>query len=254
MDAKRLVKYLIITFGITWACWLGDALLVKSTSMVASDALPMILFTLGGFGPTIAACVCMENGFTKAHLKRFLFNNKRRNWLLLCGMLILESALFYINSDGLLDSIPKSPAAMIVALVVFVQAALLFGGNEELGWRGTMQPILQKKFQPPLATLMVGAAWVLWHIPLWLIEGDSHQSMSFVSFAVLGMALAYWLAATYNRTGAVVFCMIMHGWTNTLMGILNIKENAAYYICIAIMTAISIAIGWKPFYPTAEKE
>lgn len=54
MDKKRLTKYLIITFLITWVCWWGDALLVKVTSLTESNVFPMIIFTIGGFGPTIA--------------------------------------------------------------------------------------------------------------------------------------------------------------------------------------------------------
>lgn len=80
MDKKRLIKYLLLTFIITWICWWVDALLVKVTALSEGDVLPMVLFTVGGFGPTIAACICMEDGFSKKHLKKFLFNNSGKNW------------------------------------------------------------------------------------------------------------------------------------------------------------------------------
>ena len=51
-----------------------------------------------------------------------------------------------ISSNGVIESIPKSPIAVIVGLVIFLQATILYGGNEELGWRGTMQVILQENF------------------------------------------------------------------------------------------------------------
>ena len=47
MDKKRLTKYLIITFLITWGCWWGDALLVKVTSLTESNVFLMIIFTIG---------------------------------------------------------------------------------------------------------------------------------------------------------------------------------------------------------------
>lgn len=71
VDKKRLIKYLLLTFIITWECWWADALLVNVTALSEGDALPMVLFTVGGFGPTIAACICMEDGFSKPHLKKF---------------------------------------------------------------------------------------------------------------------------------------------------------------------------------------
>jgi hypothetical protein len=70
---KRLMKYLTIAFLITWICWWGEALLVKFTSFRESDLLPMILFTVGGFGPTIAALCCFENKLTPKRIVNFLF-------------------------------------------------------------------------------------------------------------------------------------------------------------------------------------
>ena len=204
---------------------------------------PMVIFTMGGFGPTIAACFCMEGGFTKKNLSRFLFNNTKKNWLTILAAVIVETIVFFICSEGLLPSIPRSPIAAVVVFIIFIQAALLYGGNEELGWRGTMLPILEKKVSAPLATLIVGIVWVIWHIPLWFIEGNSHQSMSFIWFAVLGLALSYWLSMVYDATRAVMFCMILHGWTNTLMGVVDINQDSLYYVLLAVMTAISTIIS-----------
>ena len=96
MNTKRLIKYLLLTYIITCICWFGDALLVKVSSFSESDVIPMILFTVGGFGPTIAACVCMEGGFSKKNLKRFLFSNSKKNWSFLIAAIILETLAFYI--------------------------------------------------------------------------------------------------------------------------------------------------------------
>ena len=243
MDKKRLTKYLAITFLITWVCWWGDALLVKVTSLTKSNAFPMIVFIIGGFGPTIAACICMEGGFTRKNLRRFLFNNTKKNWLAILAVVIVETIVFFICSEGLLSSIPKSPIAVVVVFIIFIQSALLYGGNEELGWRGTMLPILEKKVSAPLATLIVGIVWVIWHIPLWFIEGELHQSISFIWFAALALAFSYWLSMVYDITRAVMFCMILHGWTNTLMGVVDINPDPLYYVLLLAMTAISMIIS-----------
>ena len=86
-----------------------------------------------------------------------------------------------------------------------------------------MQPIIQEKFSFPIATLIIGVVWAAWHIPLWFIEGNSHQGMSFLLFSVLAILLSYWLAAIYNSTKSVFFCMIMHGITNSLLSIFVIR-------------------------------
>ena len=52
--------------------------------------------------------------------------------------------------------------------LTFGLTALAQGGNEEPGWRGLMQPELQKRFSPLVAALFVSLAWSLWHLPLYL--------------------------------------------------------------------------------------
>lgn len=130
-----------------------------------------------------------------------------------------------------------------VMVLNFLACTVMYGGNEELGWRGTMQPILQKKLPYTLAMLTVGIVWAVWHLPLWFIEGDSHQGMSFLFFAILAVLLSFWLSAVFNATVSVLLCMIFHGMTNVLMGVFVIKINPLFIAGLLIMTAISICIS-----------
>ncbi len=242
---KKLIRYLSITFGMTWVLWWGDALLVALTPMQCTDVLPMILFTLGGFGPTISACLCLEGKFTFRKLWQFLTQYRQRGVWYVLAFAVAEVLLFVVSSNGLIDSIPQSPIALIVGLIVFLQAVVMYGGNEEWGWRGTMQPILQQKLPYPIAILVVGAVWVSWHIPLWFIQGDSHQSMSFISFTLLGLCLSYWLSAIYNATRNLLFCMAFHGLTNTMMGIFAVRQDWIYFVGLLVLTVIAVFIGMK---------
>lgn len=242
---NKLIKYLFISFLVTWICWWGDALLVKFTSFNESDIIPMVLFTVGGFGPTIAACACLDGGFSWKKLAKFLTGYKKHSIWYLLAFSLAEIIIFLLSSNGISVSFEGAPTFMIpiILLVVFLQTAVLYGGNEELGWRGTLQPLLQKKMPYIPATLIVGAIWVSWHIPLWFIEGNSHQSMSFASFAVLGILLSFWLSAIYNVSGSIIFCMILHGITNTLMGVFAPTSNLVYWIGLSLLTAAAIVIS-----------
>ena len=41
----------------------------------------------------------------------------------LIAAIILETLAFYISSNGVIESIPKSPIAVIVGLVIFLQGS-----------------------------------------------------------------------------------------------------------------------------------
>lgn len=57
----------------------------------------------------------------------------------------------------------------------FIQLIFFGGGHEELGWRGILQPLRDKKYTYLQSNLIVGSIWGIWHLPLWFIVGESHQ-------------------------------------------------------------------------------
>lgn len=74
---KAVLKYLIITFAITYACWWGVAALVAYTDFVYGDLLPTIIYIVGNFGPAIAALFCIDGRPYLTSLKKFLFSYKK---------------------------------------------------------------------------------------------------------------------------------------------------------------------------------
>jgi len=235
---KRLIKYLTIAFAITWICWWGEAVLVKFTAFQENDLLPMILFTVGGFGPPVAALFCFENKLTVKSFTNFLFACKKNSFWVLILFILLEAATI-----GLSSMERNAVIGLTTIPVVLVRAIFFYGGNEELGWRGIMQPALQKRLPYPAATLVVGAVWSIWHVPLWFIEGNSHQGSSFVVFALLAILLSFWLSAILNSHGSIFWCMILHGATNTLLSVFVIKMNWILIVGFVLLTALSILIS-----------
>lgn len=240
MEKKKLLKYLLISFGITWILWISDAILIKLTDFKTNDLFPMILFTLGGFGPTISAIFCMEEKITLKNILSFIFKGNSRSIPILVMFLILEILIFGLSSCELNPQINISFLPIII-----IQAVILYGGNEELGWRGIMQKEMQKIISYPIATLIVGTIWSIWHLPLWFIEGNSHQGSSFIIFAIFAILLSYWLAAIINTKGSVFLCMIMHGIINTLLSFFVIKVNWILIAGLILLTTISVLIGTK---------
>lgn len=143
---RRLVTYLLTTFAITWICWGATALLVHFTSLRATDIPAMALFVLGGFGPTIAACVCLPGGFSWKNLAHFLTRRAPHAalYFLLCAL--LEVAAFWLSSHGWSAPADSAGTSLIAIVSIFLVVTLVAGGNEEWGWRGIMQPLLARRF------------------------------------------------------------------------------------------------------------
>jgi membrane protease YdiL (CAAX protease family) len=64
-----------------------------------------------------------------------------------------------------------SPAALLGRAVPLF---LIPGIAEEFGWRGFLQPHLQRDRGALVASLLVGATWGLWHLHTVIVRPDAH--------------------------------------------------------------------------------
>ena len=81
----------------------------------------------------------------------------------------------------------------------FLLTAVIFGGQEEPGWRGFALPRLQSQRSPMVATLILGLGWGIWHIPLYGPTGF-----------VVPLVLAFFYTWLYNKTNSILLCILLH--------------------------------------------
>src|SRR5436190_10576427 len=101
-------------------------------------------------------------------------------------------------------------------LAVLVLLVLVNGLGEETGWRGFLQPTLQRRMRPLYAILVVAAIWASWHAPLFAILTTFHDftPATLVGFAIglaCGAIVLGWL---YNRTGSILAVAVWHATYN----------------------------------------
>jgi Type II CAAX prenyl endopeptidase Rce1-like len=113
---------------------------------------------------------------------------------LLYGLVDLVLALLGYEVD---PSLLAERAPAYLATLVFV--AVLGGGLEEPGWRGFALPRLEHRYTPVVATLILGLAWGVWHVPL-------YGPLGFV----VPLVLAFFYTWLYNRTGSVLLRILLH--------------------------------------------
>ena len=79
MNTKRLAKFLIITFLISWIAWCGLAALTSLNIISFSHPLGTILHIIGGFGPAIAALFVLEEDNTIKSIVKSIFEHRKKS-------------------------------------------------------------------------------------------------------------------------------------------------------------------------------
>ena len=96
-DEWRIQEYLLITFFISWLSW-GILILLTALKFISfQSVLRIILFMIGGFGPTIAAIMCLEGKISFKKIWQFITEHKKKTigYLLLFAGLMIAIVIFY---------------------------------------------------------------------------------------------------------------------------------------------------------------
>jgi membrane protease YdiL (CAAX protease family) len=118
---------------------------------------------------------------------------------------------------------------------------LLFGAvGEELGWRGYLQPLVQTRWRPLAASLLVGIVWALWHVQLYangplymLFLTLTLDAYSVTITAVSGGSRLTWPAVLFHCAVNVANLFFLSLISDTLFMALN----AAVWAVIAALAA-----------------
>ena len=90
------------------------------------------------------------------------------------------------------------------------------GIAEETGWRGLLQPELDKRMPFPFSVLVVAAIWFVWHLPTWLDPTSNHYGDSMIGFGITIFIWAFALAAIYKSTKSIIACALYHTFIDAI--------------------------------------
>ena len=246
---KRLGIYLLLTFGITWSCWWTLADLVPPDGSPTASPGFMTLYVLGGFGPAIAAAIAValtsRDGYKNDYLARLLRWRVSIVWWIaaFATPVLLAAGKEWVAVWTSGGTVAASTLEPLTKVLVLFPTMIIGGGVEELGWRGVAQPEIERGLPRFTATLIVGAVWALWHVPLFYIHGVFQFGGDLPLFAGDLLANAFLLAWLYARTRSILLCVIAHaaGNTATVMGFVTTASHASMPLWIATLAKVVAA-------------
>lgn len=205
-----LATYLLITFGFTWVLL-----------PFARTSIPVSLAALFGpaIGAWITAMLCGDESRRDLRERTLRWRMPAR-WYAAAALLPVPISAFASGLEYLLGAHGAVGFQPISALSLLVFTLVI---GEEIGWRGFALPRLLERFGPWSASVVLGLAWALWHLPLFFMTSMPQHGRPFSAFAIYTIALSALLTYFAQSTrGSVIIATLFHGVVNTF-----VVENTA---------------------------
>jgi len=168
--------------------------------------------------------------------------------LYLLGVAVMKAlgqdvAWVIVETDGGLG------LAALVAITFLYQ--FVYGNciGEEPGWRGFAQRKLQKRYSPLAAALIVGFVWILWHFPLWLLQGGplAFEFEYLLRQFIFGIAIGLTFTWLYNRSGESILAVgLMHASTNVTAIFLSETDASNAMLLALPFIVVMFDRMWRP--------
>ena len=207
----QIILFFVLTLLISWSFLIPWA---RSNGGEGSLALPC-----AGYGPFLAAVIVV--GFSKgrtglSHWLGKVFRLRIPVILYLAGAFFLPFIVgglqygLYLVLGGEPDFSTVNPWNLYVANLVLI--FLLYGGNEEPGWRGFALPALLERFHPLLASIILGIIHAAWHLPMMTTYGTTFGWYLFNVIPLTVILNWFYL----KSRGSVIPVMLLHAGVNTI--------------------------------------
>ena len=219
---NRMLWYLILVVLLAAFCFLTlnvwllpYSIAFKETGRMTSGyllyaAIGILLSTPGPFVSVLILSLFIErNGLKDMFSRIFRTEKKLKTVLITSGfcLMALIYALMYGTPNG-------QPWYLFIG--GFIIMLPFVGIAEETGWRGILQPELDKKMPYPFSVLLTAAIWFVWHLPIWLDPTSNHYGDSVIGFGITIFIWSFSMVAIYKATKSVIACCVYHTFIDSI--------------------------------------
>lgn len=235
--------------------WLPLGVVIGTTGSLDGSPISTLLWGLSGLGPLLAAVLASRRRYGSGGPRRLLAQlaswRQGRWYLVLLLPAVPALAALTVVSATSDHGLVAADLDVIALLPGYLLAGVVFGGLEEIGWRGYLLPLLQGPTSALVASIVVGLVWAAWHAPLFAIEGTSQSGSSWAWFTLQAVALAVVLTWVYNGTaGSLLLVVLAHGavnaWYSGAAQVLEPDQFDAFVAwAAAAMTVLAGLVVWR---------
>lgn len=240
----RLSVFFLVLFAVSW---LG-ILPVVLASWFDAAAIPTplkVLQVLMILGPGLVALGALWREGGRPALVQLLrgFLRWRVDWRWYAAVLLGPALIFgvslWISYAGSLTQRAFYPLNITVQVFVSTFITYLLLNTEELAWRGYALPRLQAQWGPLRASLILWGLGMLFHAPLFWLQGGHPAGYPFLVWALLFLGLSLIFTWVFNGTGgSILLVHLLHQAINAW-----VEAIPLYPVVTHSLAPIGIAIG-----------
>ncbi len=253
-SVKSVILFFIVTFIFSWFIWLPVIIFNLDTNQ---NLIGLLLFMLGGFGPSIVGLFFLKKS-NNIKLKERLLSIKKMGikWFILsliiyplifAGAILIHSLYSNNLPEGdLIKDMLNSPMIFFIStIVIFLLGPL----SEEIGWRGYALDSLQHITSPLKSTLIISIFWWAWHLPLFLMPTTIHGENGINSifgygyfFTILGYSVLFTWLCNKTKNQSILIAIFAHFSINFTIGVLLPFNDNIFAITMFLLLALALGL------------
>jgi len=247
-----LVVFFSLTFVVTWTSFISAAAMSGGTGVTA-PGLAWPVFLLGVFAPSLVAMALTARAEGSAGLRAllrplFLWQVGARWYLFAVSYMAAIKVAAAIGYRVAMGEWPRfGPEAWYIMIAATVISTPVQAG-EEIGWRGYALPRLAARIGLVRGSVLLGAVWACWHLPLFFIPGADKTGQSIPVYILQVTALSVAMAWLYGHTkGSLLLVMLLHAAVNNTKDIVPSAVAGAtnpFALSSSLVAWFTVAFLW----------